>query len=284
MVKSRSVAMLKGEEIGREHNLLQLPVDPLQVAGATNIEVCEKDCPGGASGMLVRVGDAFTICYATHLANRGYERFSIAHELGHYFLPGHPEQVFDAHGVHTSRAGGFGDNKYERQADEFAVGLLLPKGPFGQAMKRAGEGLSAIEQLAETCLTSLTATAIRFVECSREPLAVIVSNEKGVQFSALSASFADLQGVHLLRRETHVPIGGPTSRLLENRDRVRQGERLDDTVNLQDWFANGPDQEVVEEACGLGGYGRVLTILTGAVAPDEEDDDNERAEWNPRFR
>jgi len=68
----------------------------------------------------MRVGSSFGILYATHLANEGFERFSVAHELGHYFLPGHIDAVLAGGGqVHTSRAGFVSDDKYENEADHF---------------------------------------------------------------------------------------------------------------------------------------------------------------------
>jgi hypothetical protein len=52
-----------------------------------------KKTTGGVSGMLLRNGDDFGILYATHIKSSGFQRFSISHELGHYFLPGHIDAV-----------------------------------------------------------------------------------------------------------------------------------------------------------------------------------------------
>ncbi len=62
-----------------------LPVDPEAIAGKHDILVQPKpDAKPGVSGMLVKAGDGFGIMYATHIPSRGFQRFSIAHELGHY--------------------------------------------------------------------------------------------------------------------------------------------------------------------------------------------------------
>ena len=92
MPRERSLANLAGENVVRERGL-RLPISPFQVAKEEGIEVLAKPTTGGVSGMLLRVGDDFTIVYAHHLHNEGYERFSVAHELGHYFLPGHIDHV-----------------------------------------------------------------------------------------------------------------------------------------------------------------------------------------------
>ena len=39
------------------------------------------------------VGNMFGIAYATHIDNVGFQNFSVGHELGHYFLPGHVDAV-----------------------------------------------------------------------------------------------------------------------------------------------------------------------------------------------
>jgi hypothetical protein len=84
-----SHAALEAERVVREHNVTALKVDPIALANKLGIEVIAKPASsGGVSGMLIRFGNQFGIAYATHIDNPGFRRFSIAHELGHYFLPG----------------------------------------------------------------------------------------------------------------------------------------------------------------------------------------------------
>ena len=77
----------------------------------------------GVSGMLIRVGNEFAIGYATHIDNEPFQRFSVSHELGHYFLPGHVDAVIGESGIHESRAGFASNDRYEIEADRFAAGL-----------------------------------------------------------------------------------------------------------------------------------------------------------------
>jgi len=39
--------------------------------------------------MLVKAGDQFGIMYATNIPIKGFQKFPIAHELGHYGIDGH---------------------------------------------------------------------------------------------------------------------------------------------------------------------------------------------------
>ena len=62
-----------------------------------------------------------------HIDNIGFQNFSVAHELGHYFLPGHIDAVLADGDVHESRAGFASGDRYEMEADHFAATLLMPR-------------------------------------------------------------------------------------------------------------------------------------------------------------
>src|SRR3546814_42737 len=108
----------------------------------------------GVSGMLLRHDMNFGILYATHIPIEGFQRFSIAHELGHYFLDGHIDHLFNGSDFHASQAGFVSQDPYEREADHFATGLLMPEKLFRRAMGRYDDGLDAIERLANDCSKS----------------------------------------------------------------------------------------------------------------------------------
>lgn len=139
-----------------------LPVCPFEIASKHDIEVEPKPTKSdGVTGFLIRVANEFLICHASHLQNEGFIRFTVAHELGHYFIPGHPQALFgDGDGIHESRALGSGD-QLEQEADGFASALLMPRRQFIAAMRKENAGFGAIESLSKRCKTSITATAIR---------------------------------------------------------------------------------------------------------------------------
>ena len=89
------------ERVIRDYAIASLPVQPVAIAEHLGIEALAKPAPdGGVSGMLIRHGEQFCIAYATHIASSGFRRFSIAHELGHYFLEGHIDAIFADGSVH----------------------------------------------------------------------------------------------------------------------------------------------------------------------------------------
>ncbi len=235
--------------------------------------------------MLLRHGNEFGILYATYLENEGFQRFSIGHELGHYYLPGHPESILSV-GPHTSYAGFISKDRYELEADHFAAGLLMPGFLFNPAMDKAGLGLNAIKLLADNCNTSLTSTAIRYAQHTPEAAAVIVSTGNKINYCFMSTTLHEVQGLSWLRKGTPLPLYTLTRTFNSDTNNVVLAKQVEGNTNLQDWFGGDLDIEMLEEVVGLGSYGRTLTVLSISSLPDQEDleEENELIEsWVPRF-
>lgn len=276
----------KAEHFLKENGFDNLPICPFAIAEQLEITVQAKPATsGGVSGMLVRHGDTFGILYATHIPSLGFQRFSIAHELAHYLLEGHPEALFADGDTHTSRAGFATRDSYEIEADHFAAGLLMPEGLFRAAMRRVGDGLEAIEELAEKCVTSLTATAIRFAQSAEEPAAVVVSTGLRIDYAFLSSAMQDFTGLSWPRKADFLPDGTVTERFNTDPGNVRDRRRESGEADLRAWFGTHRRVSATEEVLGLGEYGRTLTIITTDTSPNEEEEDARLEEsWTPRYR
>lgn len=282
-------AATAGEQIAKGLGLRALPVDPKEIARQRGIEVVAKPMEDqGVSGMLVRYGNEFAIAYATHLENEGFENFSVGHELGHYFLPGHADAVITGDsGSHVSRAGYTSSDKYEAEADRFAAAFLMPRHLFFPALQRAGSGLAAIESLAALCKTSLHATAIRYTQCTRDAMAIVVSRGGIIDHCFMSASLKEIQGIDWLKKREGVPSGTATLDFNQVPDNVLRGARIEETSNLQQWFGGRRSVEVSEDVIGLGRYGRTLTVLYDIDVPEPEEEEDEQSlidSWTPRFK
>ena len=279
----------RAEHMIKALGIASLPIDPKALARQTGFEVVAKPpTQAGVSGMLLRVGNEFAIAYSTHLANEGFENFSVGHELGHYYLPGHMDAVFpDGSGVHESRAGFNSADRYEIEADRFASGLLMPRHLFFPALERAGQGLAAIEALASRCKTSLHATAIRYTQCAREPVAIVISVERRIDHCFMSMALRDFPGIDWLLKRQAVPPDTPTFAFNQTPANVERGGRREESSNLQDWFGGARRLEIAEDVVGLGRYGKTLTVLHSMNLPEPEDEEDEKAlieSWTPRFR
>jgi len=280
-------ATREAENFLRELNVTELPVDPFAIAKDLGIKLIPKQIDSeGVSGMLIRDDDQFAIVYATHIDSEGFQRFSISHEIGHYKLPGHVDAIFNEENVHQSRAGFVSNDQYEREADHFAAGLLMPTDLFLAHMKTAGEGLDAIEKLASICITSISATAIRYVQQTDIPAAVIQSVSSTIEWCWMSNVLKEIPGLDWIKKCTSLPRNTATYDFNRNKSNVIEAKRIDSTSNLQDWFNCQFDVEVIEEVKGLGKYGRTLTVLTAEEFDLEELQEEEEIDdsWTPHFR
>lgn len=266
----------EAESLIRRLSIASLPICPFTIAKKYDIVVEPKDSEvEGVSGFLIKVGNAFGIQYATHLRNEGFVHFTIAHELGHYFLPGHPQHLFPSgDGFHQSHSGFICDNDYEKQADYFAKSLLMPGGFFLPVLRESGSGFPAIEHLASRCKTSITATAIRFAQLSEDPVAVIMSSGNRVEWCFMSEPLTCIKSMRWLQKGSLIPSCTATAEFNQNQGNILNGERVEGWTKLHYWFDEAPQVEMKEDAVGLGSYQRTLTVLfTNEPIETEEDDD-----------
>jgi hypothetical protein len=285
------MAKQKAEAFLRDEGITTLPIDPFAIAASRDIAVKAKpDTAGGVSGMLLRHGNNFAIAYATHIASEGFQRFSVGHELGHYFLDGHIDHILPEDGVHSSYAGFVSADPYELEADQFAAGLLMPSAPFKRALGRQDPGLELVESLASLSKTSLTATAIRYAELTEDAVAVVISTGPTIDFCLLSDTMKSLPQLAWLRKGTPLPKNSATARLNANIRRVTQGDRAETDIDIMDWFGGIRSACATEQVVGLGNYGKTLTVLSCPSVQEEtyqddegDDDDNLTERWTPRF-
>lgn len=286
------IAEQKGEALLKQEGITTLPVDPFAIAASHDILVEAKpDAADGVSGMLLRHGDTFGILYGTYIPNDGFQRYSISHELGHYFLDGHVDHLLPGDGIHSSRAGFISGDPYELEAYNFAAGLLMPATLYKRLIIRRDPSLDAVESLASDCRTSLTATAIRFAELTDDAVAVIISTRNVIDYCILSEAMKSLPQLSWLKKGSAVPMGTATARLSASAERVLRGDRAIDEIDVMDWLGGTRSAVVTEEVVGLGTYGKTLTILSSSRIGHKEDgldDDDNDAEiverWTPRFR
>ncbi len=281
-------ATLEAGEIIDELGIITLPINPISICRERGIAVIAKPAHiKGVSGMFLRKGETYTIVYATDIDNIGFQYFCIAHELGHYFLPGHIDAVLSDSEIHESRAGFTSRDRYELEADHFAAGLLMPQNLFTSAMCRSESGLTAIEKLADICKTSLTATAIRYTQCTDEPMAIVLSTGDQINYCFMSDALKEVNGLDWIHKRDLLPKNTTTFFFNQDTMRVGRADRTDGTSYLQDWFGGSLSTEITEEVIGLGKYGKTLTVLTASNLPDEEEIEEEEnliESWTPKFR
>jgi len=269
----------KAEHFLKENNFYELPVDLDGIAKKLDILVQAKPKnASGVSGMLLKQGNDFGIMYATHIENDGFQRFSIAHEIGHYILDGHIERVLpNGDGMHISESGFTSQDPYEIEADNFASALLMPSELFQRAIRKNGEGLTAIKKLASLCRTSILATAIRYTEFAEEACAIIVSEGNNIDYAFMSETLKQFPDIEWIRKGNSIPTSALTKTFNAKYIGNCTTEENSNSGILSDWCGEY-DLEIQEDVIGLGNYGKTLTIITVTQDLEEYEEEEELEE------
>lgn len=118
------------------------------------------------AGSLTKEGDLYRIA-ANAQHNRGRQRFSVAHELGHaFFIPFSDESRYRIPGTaHDSRI-------EERMCNIFAANVLMPEERFSQDLEAKGISAEAVIGMADSYEVSIETTALRVTEVVTDTVVV----------------------------------------------------------------------------------------------------------------
>lgn len=111
------------------HTMNEIPVPVEEIAKRMGIKVLAFDLGSDVSGVLHIKDDSASIGYNPN-ESRVRQRFTIAHELGHFILHKNLEKIFvdnESYFVVKLRSNVSGDFKQESEANAFAAALLMPK-------------------------------------------------------------------------------------------------------------------------------------------------------------
>lgn len=243
------------------------PVDPEWIAAQLGLEVQQRDLGEGVFAALWKDGDRFGIFVSGACPTYGHRRFSLAHELGHYYLDGHLEAMRAVNGDSprdVARLARDADTAREREADWFASELLAPTAQVLRPVRRAGLSIETVVRFSREWQTSLTMTAIRCTELTTQLAATVRSHRGAVERVVLSHELRGADWAKSLVEGGPIPSGMATSSLAQDAKAVAAGETQRSRGMARGWFAGAPPSlEFEETAIGLGSYGRVLTLLVG---------------------
>ncbi len=105
-------------------------------------------------------------------------RYSVAHELGHYFIPEHHAKLM-TEGMLTLSNGELMASRdiYEKEAEFFASCLLMPRKHFLHDIEAEELSFNRVVSLAEKYNVSLTAILLRYQYLSNTPMMIICSRD-----------------------------------------------------------------------------------------------------------
>lgn len=204
----------------------------------------------GCEATLIGVGSR-AIATVRRSRVRGRERFSVAHELGHWDM--HRGRAFRCR-VDDPDQTWVSDAVLEKEADVYASHLLMPASMFNPAVKALGSpGFREIEDLSEVFATSVLATCMRLADINTLPVVLACYGSHGLRWQKAAADIPrrwwlrhqlddDSFAYDLLRSgKTHQSLGKQPAEV---------------------WFENSDAEHYeLQECCIPGRAGEVLVLL-----------------------
>lgn len=205
-------------------------------------------------------------------------RFSIGHELGHYFIEEHRLHLQNGGKPHPSRGEFLNGERVEREADAFASSLLLPTHLAEPRLNCCELNLDTIEKVATDFGASQLCTAIRGVRLTDEPCAVAGLREGRIAWMFPSKRLIEAKCYPPGKIEIESPVAKKAWAAFE----AGNNERDSEDGLLRHWFkafARDEDlagMEVTESFMPIRIMGTLVVLLTmsdGDLFSEEEEED-----------
>ena len=259
--------------------------DPVAIAGRAFLKRFGEECGNRLEEILPQIGLRLHYRHATSYEGallrmrgvpRGYivlsrtirettrQRFTLAHEIGHYLLPDQ-QDLTEPCGRAQIESWDETLARPERDANRFAAEILMPRSIMLPYLRESPR-FSHVQQIAQACKTSLTASAYRLAELSSFRVAIVWSETAGVRWYKASDEF-----VRWVRKG---PLNPNTFA-----SEVFAGKTVPanfESVPASAWlFERGlrTDARILEHSVSLPAYDAVLTLLL-IPEPIEQWDDS----------
>lgn len=209
-----------------------------------------------AAARLVRSGDSGIVRVSDNIRQPGRRRFAIAHEIGHWVMHMKVSQLLAC--TNQDMLASYKSSAYEIEASSFAGALLMPTELFVARAAKTRPTTRVLNDLATYFGTSLTATALRYVETSNDYCVLVFSEGNRIRWWRASDSF----GNHdlWLDNKTTVPRESAAAHFFREEPIPAKPKEVD----LRDWLGELPhvDSEyVIEQAIPIAEYDQVLSML-----------------------
>jgi len=249
----RAIPLVRARGIIKDLNIREPDeIDVEAIAVHYGALVQEAELRGADGSIVIRNGRA-VISVRSTIDFEAQKRFVIAHELGHFFLHPDARQVdeVDAHQSHNwSNAQAI----EEYEANLFAAELLMPDALFAARVDRQEPSFDHIEKLSREFKTTLTSTAVQFVNYTHEECVLVSSANRRRKWFIPSKGFS-------FRMEEDGYIHGYScaKEVGLNKKRVRAKD-----VPAQAWleeFRHDPKPVVTEDAWYFSTLDRTLSLI-----------------------
>jgi hypothetical protein len=255
------------ESVAEESSPCGERVDLASIARAHGITLSWNDYGGCFDGLLqCRNGRFHLFCHLEEGRDRGdgRARFTVAHELAHFFIPEHRRALTaEAVSAHPSFSGSlYSDGGVEAEADYFASRLLLPEKRFRKALAEHGDSLRSLVDVAQVFGASVEATVRRAVELPGSLAAMVMFRPDATVWSRVPPG---LESIGLKRIKVARPDAHPGAATWQARHAPDGGRVFQTMTSGRHWFRfvepGSPADQVLQEEAFRSRY-CLLTLLT----------------------
>jgi Zn-dependent peptidase ImmA (M78 family) len=262
-----------------------LPIDLSLIAGLEipPVEFIGHTFSGDFDGTLRNVKGHYVVLFNLKHGNQDTPRvrFTIGHELGHYFNDEHRKRYEDGMEHLSKISFSPTQNEEEQKANLFSASLLMPKSLFEPLVIDSLPGWDTIERLAKLANTSLISTAIRYIKLTDHPCALILSEGNQVKWFRSSEYFRPYIIKEVVSESTYANLA------IQGKNPPNEWR----FVSADGWLSGQgikADSEIQEWSLKKNSYGQVLTMLFDEDGhegwePDEYKDQDDDVEWEPTF-
>ena len=235
----------------------------LAISQDEDLSVCEDDYEEYFDGMLVWENRAFHVHLNVFKKNQKDSkkgRYTLAHELGHYFINAHREGI--KRGLlepHPSNGALVHSNRMETEADYFASCLLMPSHELRKFTQGRMFSLDLVKAISDKFNVSLIAAALRFAEVGTHEIMIVFSKNNTVKWYTRSVDFPMLAN--------RFRVGGslpPTTVAGEAFSKSNARYTTAEAVDLEDWFyyrIGAPSRQLYEQCFYSDIFGFVVSLI-----------------------
>ena len=270
----------EAQKLLEELGIITLPVIPKELCRRLEIHYAEEPLKGFDGFLIMDPASGDSVIGVNALiAEQGRKNFTGAHEIGHYALDSLTQNAFQC-SRETIESYNPNIEPIELRANRFAAELLMPRFIYQPLVDKRDAGWEEIKELSAMSQTTLTSTAIRFVDLTSEACCLVASQAQRTAWFRPGKEFRPYIQVGPLARNTvaYAAFQGisPPDYFVE--------------IKADNWLTGrgiNASAEILEWSLPMNSYGQVLTLLYGekglAGWQDEgdEDEEDEEVEWEP---
>jgi len=257
-------------ELIAEENILQGRVDLERITRRKRITMSYGNYGNYFLGELEHLAGRFHIYINLNLLKDRRQprtRFTVGHELGHFFIDEHRNQLKQGKSLsYAPDFNYFSNIAVEKEANHFSSNLLMPARRFINQIRHFEPGLEGILRIRDQFLTSIECTSIRYITLDLMPALLIKwKSDLSFQYPFYSNSFSKLTGIKgrpsIMLKQAHLR---EVFQAIDST--VPKPDFIEEVSRLSNWLATITpnskwDHTVLEQTMKLGSFGAITLLL-----------------------